>query len=224
MVDGGEAASFFSSFYGEYFSFLPDQGALALTVLLFAIALVIVAIFIWNFYRSTSKRNLIDLNLRKYNHSEHPLMYKVFATVLYLLEYIVIMPFLITLWYAGLAFVLLLIAKERPINDILLISAAMIAAIRILAYYRTEIAKDLAKLFPFITLSVFLLTPGEFNLEQIVSHIYKIPISLNILFYFILVVAVVEIILRFVYTMFEFWRSEEEATGGVISKDEEDEE
>src|SRR3989344_2438759 len=136
----------------NYFSNIFGDGSLILNVLFLAVVLAVISLFIWEFYKSTSKRNLIRLDLKKYNYSEHPFVSKILAIALYLIEYIIIIPFLIILWFTGLSIVLLLIA-ERPINEILFISAALIGAIRILAYYKVEMSKDLAKLFPLITLS-----------------------------------------------------------------------
>ena len=42
--------------------------------------------------------------------------------------------------------------------------------------------------------------------------------------HFILVVFGIEIVLRFLYTIYEFWRSEEEAAGKVGPKEEEGDE
>ncbi|MBU0466348.1 MAG: hypothetical protein KJ718_06160 [Nanoarchaeota archaeon] len=209
------------SIYGGFLSSLFFDRALAVSVLVLAVTLAVAALFIFKFYKSISKRNLIALNLNKYNTSEHPIMGKLFAMVLYLLEYIVIMPVIIVLWFAALAIILLLIAKEQSIGYILWLSASMIGAIRILAYIRGEIAKDLAKLFPFITLSIFLLSPGEFNLNVIIEKVRTIPDLLTHIFSFIFVVLVVEIILRVFYTVYEFWRSEggkEEAVVDVVKE------
>src|SRR3989344_1832016 len=78
------------------------NGQLALNALLLIIVLAVISLFIYKFYNSISKRNLIELNLRQYNYSSHPIASKFFAILLYLLEYMVIMPFLILLWFAGL--------------------------------------------------------------------------------------------------------------------------
>ncbi len=210
-----------SSNYEEYFSSFVFDQALAADVLAIVLSLAVVSLFIYVFYKSVSKKNLIALNLKKYNTSEHPLTNKVAAILLYTLEYIVIIPFLITLWFTGLAVVLLLIAKERLIGDVLLITAAIIGATRILAYFHSEIAKDLAKLFPFITLSVFLLTPGEFSFEMIYQKLGAVPSLLSHILSFIVVIAVIEIVLRIFFTMYEFWRSEggtEEAVAEVTAK------
>jgi small-conductance mechanosensitive channel len=197
--------------YGGYLSGLVFDRALAASVFVLAITLAIVALFIFKFYKSISKKTIIRLNLKKYNTSEHPVGSKVLAMVLYLLEYIIFMPFLIALWFVALAIVLLLIAEEQTIGYILWISVSMIGAIRILAYVKKEVSEDLAKLFPFITLSVFLLTPGEFSLDILSEKISMIPLLLSNIFSFILVVLLIEIILRVFYTVYTFWASEEEA-------------
>jgi len=197
-------------FVASQFSSILNS-SLVLSVLVFSVVLGVVSLFIWQFYKSTSKKNLLELNLRKYNKSEHPLTNKFFAIVLYLLEYIVITPVLITLWFAALSIILLLIASERPIEEVLMISAALIGAIRILAYYHSEISKDLAKLFPLIALSIFLLTPGSLNVNLLLDQLDKIPLLVNNIFSFILVVVGIEIVLRFIFIIIEFWRSEKES-------------
>ncbi|RMD67360.1 hypothetical protein D6817_01825, partial [Candidatus Pacearchaeota archaeon] len=75
-------------------------------VVFFSLALAVVSIFIWNFYNSTSKRDLLGLNLRKYNRYSHPLASKLAASALYFLEYVVIAPALLVIWFAALAIVL----------------------------------------------------------------------------------------------------------------------
>jgi hypothetical protein len=200
---------------GEVLQFVSDQfssifsSSLALSVLVFSVVLTVASLFIWQFYKSTSKRNLIELDLRKYNRSEHPLTSKFLAIVLYLLEYIIIMPVLIILWFAALSVVLLMVANERTVNEVLLISAALVGSIRILAYYHNEISKDLAKLFPFMALSLFLLSPGALKLDLLSVHVNKIPLLLSSTFSFVLVVVVIEIILRVVFTFVDLWKSED---------------
>jgi hypothetical protein len=191
------------------FGFFFDP-SLGVNVLLLAVILTIVSLFIWEFYKSTSKRNLITLDLRKYNTSEHPLFSKLLASFFYLLEYLIVMPILIAFWFTALSVVLLLIAEDRPVSEILLIAAAMITAIRILAYFKGEISKDLAKLFPFIALSFFLLSPGELNFIDVTSRFQEIPDLLGHILSFVFVIFMVEIVLRIFYAFYEFWRSEEE--------------
>lgn len=114
------------------------------------------------------------------------------------------MPLLILVWFGALSLIILLIAEEASAQQIVMLSAAMIGAVRILAYYRKEIAQDLAKLFPFITLSVFLLSPGAFDLSSSINQLREIPALFNNILGFLAVVVIVEIVLRTIYTLVDF--------------------
>lgn len=192
----------------EYFSSVFTSGSLTSSIFILAIVITIASLFIFEFYKSISRRNLIKLNLKKYNTSDHPFFGKIFAMLLYLLEYIIIMPFLILLWFSGLAIVLLLIAQERLIGEVLWITAAMIGAIRILAYIKSDLSRELAKLFPFITLSVFILSWDTLDYSKILAKVYEIPALFNQIFSFIFVVLIIEVALRLIFEAYDFWSSE----------------
>lgn len=189
---------------------------LVLKVVTLIIILAAVSLFIWEFYKSISRRNLIKLNLSEYNKSEHPVSEKFFAVVLYLIEYVIVMPFLIVLWFAALSAVLLLIAeKGTQVNQILLIAAIVVGASRVLAYLKGEISKDLAKLFPFIALSIYVLTLGNlFNVDEFLGKIKEIPLLFNDIFSYIVAILIVEVALRFIFTLIDLTRSEEKEVYG----------
>jgi len=196
---------------------------LALNVLVLSIVLAVVSLFIWEFYKSTSKRNLIHLNLKQYNTSEHPIFNKLFAILFYFIEYILIMPLLIVLWFSALSFMLLLIAEEgTPVNEVLMIAAIVIGGIRILAYFKREIAKDVAKIFPFIALSIFLLTLGDFfNFGNLLEQMRVLPTLIDHIFSYLVIIFFIEIVLRVFYTVFDFWVSEggeEEVVEEILKK------
>ena len=196
--------------YGGFISLFSAQSGHAVNVILMALGIVLVALFILYFYRSISQRNLISLNLNQYNTVRHPVVTKVLAVTFYFLEHIILMPFLILLWFAALSIIILVIAPERTAVQILTLTAAMVIAIRILAYWHShsEIAKELAKLFPLITLSVFILSPGDFNITGALNRLGEIPSLFGSIFYFLLVIFIVEIILRFFYTILKIIRGE----------------
>ena len=197
-------------FYNWFLNLFPSYLSGAVQVLFFAVLLAVVSIFIWKFYNSLSKKNLISLNLRQYNRADHPAVSKILAIILYFLEYIIIVPFLILIWFAALSIVILLVSEGKDTGDILVVTAAIVGAIRILAYYNREISKDLAKLFPFVTLSVFLITAGAFNFDRVISQISEIPKFLGNTLYFLFAVFIIEIVLRVFYTIIYFWDTEEE--------------
>ena len=208
----GATESLFEGLFKVYQSILgifPESWTSFITLILAMILVVIVALFIWYFYKSLSQKDLITLNLYKYNRSEHPTISKILAVMLYFIEYILVMPFLILVWFTALAFIILVIADQQSVQGVLFLSAVLIGAIRILAYVHKEIAQDLAKLFPFITLSIFLLSPGAFNLEGVFLRAAGLGILFDQVFAFFFVIFVVEIILRLGSTVRSFWRSGE---------------
>lgn len=197
----------------EYYSQLQTNTSpeifSVLEVLLFILLITLVSIFIYYFYLSISKRSIITLNLRQYNRTLHPFWNKMLASFLFFVEYLLLMPFLILLWFAALSIIILLIADEKTASQVLFVSAGLIGAVRILAYFHQEIAKDLAKLFPFIMLSVFILSPNSFFPSKIMEKIFEIPSLFPKAIFFLGIVVAVEIILRIFHTAAEFFYSSE---------------
>ncbi|MDO8564005.1 MAG: hypothetical protein Q7R87_03270, partial [Nanoarchaeota archaeon] len=170
-------------------------------VVLAALFIVVISLFIWQFYKSLSKRDLIELNLDQYNTAEHPVAEKIFSVILYFLENVVIMPLLIVLWFAALSVVILVISPESQIGHILFLSASLVSAIRILAYSNSELATELAKLFPFITLSVFLISPTGLAFLDINKQLSEIPFLFADVFYFLFAIFIIEVVLRLIYSI-----------------------
>lgn len=193
----------------ESFSGMPEIFSMIQIVGL-AIAIVFISLFIWKFYNTMSKKNLLKLNLSKYNNSDHPLWGKFGAILFYLVEYIFVIPFFILLWSAVLATAIFLAVDEPFVRYVTMITAAMIIAIRILAYHKAEISKDLAKLFPFITLSVFLMNSKAVDFEFIAGQLGEIPLLLADVGLYLILIFLVEVCLRILDTMQDFTRSEEE--------------
>lgn len=194
--------------YNVLHSSVPRPWFLLMAVIFFSCLITLFSIIILKFYKTLSKRNILSLNLNQYNYSNHPVFYKINAILFYFIEYIIIMPILITIWFAILSIIILITVEKMSLEEILLISASIIAATRMLAYYSKEIAVEIAKLLPLITLSLFLVTPEFFSVENIVSRISDIPSLLSSTGYFILAIFLVEIILRFFYTIGLFFESE----------------
>lgn len=194
----------------DYISALVFDETQAINVTVLVLALAFVSLFIYKFYKSVSQKNLISLNLNKYNTSDHPIASKVWAILFYLIEYILVIPFLMLLWFSGFSVILFLLAKEGQSADyILLVAAALIGATRILAYISSEISSDLAKLFPFVALSLVILTPGEFSFDILVDNFKTVPLLLGHVYSYLIVLAAVEVVMRIFYTLYELWKSEE---------------
>ncbi len=175
---------------------IPNPYNKVIYLFLFTLLIIIYAICVWKFYQFISKKNILELNLGQYNKTEYPFLTKFLASILYLIEYIFILPFVIFISFIIFSTILLFLATQQEIEQILLISAVVIAAIRMASYYKRDLARDLAKMFPLMILTIFLITPGFFEVNHFVEQIAKIPSLFgNIIIYLIFIIAL-EFVLR----------------------------
>jgi hypothetical protein len=187
--------------YSSFISSLPENYQLLFRIFLYTVLIAIYSIFVFEFYRLLARKNIFRLNLSQYNTSSHPLKKKFFATLFFLVEYIVIVPIIVFFWFTVLSLILLLLSEKQSIDQILLISAAVVGAVRITAYFKEDLSRDVAKMFPFTVLAVFLLSPGFFNFSSIITKILEIPLFLNHIIWYLIFVAVLEVLIRVVYTI-----------------------
>ncbi len=198
MGDWSFLFSGFSSSYKSMLGSLPGHYADLVNIFVFSILIALYSIFTWKFYRFISKKDLLDLNLARYNKVSHPFFRKGLAIVLYFAEYIIILPFLIFFWFAVLALVILLLSEELVINQVLIVAASIVAAIRMLSYYEEDLSMDLAKMFPFTMLVIFILSPSFFSLERIITNLSNIPSLVINIYYFLILIVGLEVILRLI--------------------------
>jgi len=146
------------------------------------------------------------LDLNQYNTSEHPFLEKTIATFFYIIEYFLILPFLIFIWFSIFTLFLIFLTDNLELGALLLISAAILAAIRMTAYYHEDLSKDLAKLFPFTLLAISILNPNFFSIERILNQFKEIPAFFNEIIIYLVFIIFLETILRFVDFIFSFYR------------------
>jgi len=132
--------------------FLEADGS-GITFLLFIIGIAIYALFVWYFYRYISKRDIFPKFFYILEKEENPTKAKV---VIFAAIYIFSFPAIIFLWFIVLAFFVYLIGEEMPMHLAVFVSMAIIAVVRILAYYREDASKEIAKMIPYAILAFFL--------------------------------------------------------------------
>ncbi|MFA5060715.1 MAG: hypothetical protein WC494_00155 [Candidatus Pacearchaeota archaeon] len=175
--------------------FNRDYG-LAFVMVFFTTVFVIYSIFVYYFYRFLAKKNLFELNLSQYNQYSSPGIVKFFAVLFYFLEYILFLPIMVLFWFGVLAILILMMAEGVETPTILLISAALVASVRITSYVSENLSKDLAKVFPFTIIAVAITQKGFFNVSSFLSRIGEIPsLFSNILYYLVFIVAI-ELLMR----------------------------
>ena len=183
-----DASAFLSDTMAEL-SALPDLWRDIITVLFF--------ILVWKFYRAVAHKDVIALNLQQYNSLEYPTLRKMWAAFLYFIEYLIIIPFMIFFWFAVFALVIMIFSDGLSVHQTLLLSAAIVGAIRLCAYYSQDLAREVAKLLPLTILGIMILTPGFLSIERAVGSLGQVPEFIFNVWYYIAVIIVLEIILRF---------------------------
>ena len=168
-----------------------------LLILLFFTAIIVVyAVFVYYFYRFLASKNLIELNLNQYNQYQNPALAKFFAGIFYIAEYIILLPIITFFWFAVLAVLILVLSEGMEIGTILLISAALVAAVRITAYISENLSKDLAKMLPFTLIAIAITKPGFFGVEAMMARISEIPTLFSNLPYYLLFIVGIELMMR----------------------------
>ena len=198
--------------YNSFLAVLPPRAQSFINLFLLIFLVVLYSIFVWKFYRFISTKNILGLNLNKYNKSQNPLLEKLFAGLLYFIEYIIILPFLLFFWFSVFTIFLIFLTTDLDIQTLLIISATVIAAIRITSYipkYGQKLSRELAKLLPFTLLAISLLNPGFFNISRIFTHLSKLPGFFGDIVYYLIFIIIVEMILRFFDFIFSLFEIEE---------------
>ncbi|MFH1585292.1 MAG: hypothetical protein ABIB79_00810 [archaeon] len=200
MLEGiGDIGTQLSAAYAAFITTLDPWVVNFLGLFFLVILIVIYSVFIWKFYRFIAHKNIISLNLNKYNKYEHPLLTKLVAGVLYLIEYIIILPFLIFFWFGVFTLFLIFLTEGITVDKILIISVGVIGAIRMTAYiprYGQDLAKDLAKLLPFTMLAIAITKPGFFDVQRILGHFGVLPELFSQIIIYLLFIVLLEIVLR----------------------------
>lgn len=196
--------------YETLITSIPQPYAILLNLLVFTILITFYALFVWKFYRFLAKKDIIKLNLGQYNKTEHYGLKKFLAYVFYFIEYIIILPFVVFFWFTMLVVFLILLSKEQSVQSILIISAVVVASVRMTAYYKEDLSRDLAKMLPFTILTVFLLSPNFFSLPNVINQFLQIKVMLQNIPYYLIFIIILEIILRFFEMIFSNKGSEEE--------------
>ena len=197
--------------YSSFINSLPESYQLIFNIFVYVILIALYSIFVFEFYRFLARKNIIRLNLSKYNTSDHPFLKKFLAALFFLLEYLIILPVLVFFWFVVLAFMLLLLSESQSVNQILLISAAIVGAVRITSYFKEELSRDLAKMFPFTVLTIFLLSPDFLRFTSVLEKLLEVPLFLTHTLFYLVFVILFEIFIRGVYTLtFLFKRPEEQ--------------
>lgn len=182
--------------YNDFSKSLPDNISILINILLLTIFVVVYCVFVWNFYKFMSKKDIIKLNLSQYNTTNHPGTYKFLAFILYIIEYLFLFPVLIFFWFSVFTIFLILLTETLTVSELLLISATAVATVRILSYYHKSLSEDVAKLIPLTLLVISITTQNFFSIERIITQISEMPLFFHKVLFYLAFIVVLEFILR----------------------------
>jgi len=170
---------------------------------LFVLGMMIYSFFIFKFYRYVAKRDIFKLNVIKKDGSRKKGFHKFISGLTYTFKYVFFLPIVIFFWFIVLSIILAFLSKQEGAQIVLLISIALIATIRIMAYYDEDLSKDLAKMLPFALLGIFLVDISFFSVETSLNAISQIPTLWNILIYYLIFLIFLELVLRMFYGIYK---------------------
>ena len=124
--------------------------------MMFLIATVVIAFYayvILLFYKKLSRRDMFHVHLE--DKHGFGIAFEILA---YIIRYIVLFPTYTIFWFVFLSYTMIFLGAQ-DFTHILLVSAIILAATRLLAYFNETAASEIAKLLPFVFLATVLLNP-----------------------------------------------------------------
>jgi hypothetical protein len=190
--------NFISQITSDFF-----RGTTIWDLIIYTAGMVLYSFFVWKFYRFVSRREIIPINIEKYSSEGKRSPLKIGA---YIASYLLLFPFFLFLWFFVYSFFIYFLARDLPTGTVMLIAITVIVAIRVTAYYKEDLARDLGKLLPFSLLAIFLTssaffsdTGNYFSLDDLENRFYEIPLLSTEIFKFIIYAILVESFLRIVF-------------------------
>ena len=129
--------------------------------------------FVFMFYRMLARRDILTLDLSKYDQTMGGKIRAFFRTAAWLVQYALAIPVIIAFWTVVMAVILTLLADGNDHARNALIATSVVGSVRILSYWTEELSRDVAKMLPFAVLGVFLVgsTSIEFNeFEELIDN------------------------------------------------------
>ena len=165
-------------------------------LIFFVLGMAIYAIFIFNLYRFLGRKNIFELDLNQYQHSRFRLIQVTLQLVFYVLKYLVLFPFVAFAWFVTLTVLLAFLAKNQPIDAILMVAIAVLSAIRITSYYNEDLSRDLAKILPFALLGVFIVDLSYFSMSGSLEALQEATALWESIAYYLIFIIGLEFVLR----------------------------
>ena len=180
---------------------LVDFGRETYPTLMAIIAIAVYSGLVFMFYRILAKKDLLTLDLSKYADDFGGKVKKYLRSVLFVIQYIVVVPILIAFWTLVLAVILTLLSDSSDHARNALIATSVVGAVRILAYWTEDLSRDVAKMLPFAVLGVYLVSSTSVQWSAFQELLESLPELAKSFFSSLVLLAILETLLRIVTTL-----------------------
>ncbi len=185
----------------EAIELFVDFGRETYPTLMAIIAIAVYSGFVFMFYRILAKKDLLTLDLSKYADDFGGKVKKYLRSVLFVVQYIVVVPILIAFWTLVLAVILTLLSDSSDHARNALIATSVVGAVRILAYWTEDLSRDVAKMLPFAVLGVYLVSSTSVQWSEFETLLKSLPELAKSFFSSLVLLAILETLLRIVTTL-----------------------
>lgn len=185
----------------EMLELIIDFGRETYPTLIAIIAIAVYSGFVFMFYRILAKKDLLTLDLSKYADDFGGKVKKYLRSVLFVIQYVVVVPVLIAFWTLVLAVILTLLSDSSDHARNALIATSVVGAVRILAYWTEELSRDVAKMLPFAVLGVYLVSSTSVQWSEFRGLLESLPELAKSFFSSLVLLAILETLLRITSTL-----------------------
>ncbi|GEM_PF-2732642 len=181
----------------ELINSLNPNISLIVKIFLLFLSITFYAVFVYFSCFVFSRKNLLDFNLMK-KASQNSAVLSFFSFFLYILEYMIIIPIFVFLWFSFYSIILFLVSNNLSSNQILLISTALISSIRATSFFKEKISEDLASIVPMSFLGLILIGERSLSLNLILNKISEVRVLISFLPIYLLFIFSLEMIFRLI--------------------------
>ncbi len=184
----GEAVSSLDFSFSEAIDILEPMALLLAEILVYSL-------FVYIFYRFMARRDIITAGYNQYGGKANQASKSMF----YIVKHTFVFPFMVIAWTGALVIILSLLSGEDEtlqLENILLVAVALISTVRITAYIREDLSRDLAKMLPFAILGIYLVNKDYYSLDVSAGVLEDLPDHWEVIVYYTVFIVVLELIMR----------------------------
>ena len=180
----------------ELLLILRDFATDTFPTLMAIIAIAAYSGFVFMFYRLLAKRDLLTLDLKRFENSMTGRIRVFFRSLLFVAQYVLLIPILIGFWTVVMATILTLLSDSSDHTRNAMIATSVVGAVRILAYWTEDLSRDVAKMLPFAVLGVFLVGSTSVNFSEFEALYSNLPELADAYLNSLILLSILETVLR----------------------------